>query len=161
MEFFPFTGLPGADVPVATISSMLPTNATTTAFGLLFTTNWGYAMYETRPNGTLWAAPLSLPPLRIGLRSDWISVWGGYYGTVIGLTSDGTLWTLGLDYGQEQHFDLGEKLGRLKYIMAKALGSTPGRGNATFVNWTGYQMQKEPRPLLRLVATNSTPTRPP
>jgi alpha-tubulin suppressor-like RCC1 family protein len=96
----PLTVFPGASVPIASMGHLLSSNAAATAFGPLFTTNWNYARYEVRSNGTLWAIPSSLPPasaplappLRVGQRSDWVSVWGAYQ-SMIGTTSDGTVWT--------------------------------------------------------------------
>jgi alpha-tubulin suppressor-like RCC1 family protein len=159
-SLFSIARLPGADVPVAAIGSLVSTNTAVSAFGRLFATNWTDATYETRSNGTLWATPNSWPPmspplaapLRIGQRSDWVSVWGGYK-TMVGLTSDGTLWTWGLDFGRAAHMSVGEKLGMLREMIAPVLGGTPP--HPIDYDWGEYHPQKEPRPLFRLVATNS------
>jgi hypothetical protein len=160
----PLTVFPGASVPIASMGHLLSSNAAATAFGPLFTTNWNYARYEVRSNGTLWAIPSSLPPasaplappLRVGQRSDWVSVWGAYQ-SMIGTTSDGTVWTWGLDYGQESHWVqvFGERIRVIKAIIGYVFGATPPSYNLS----DQYPAQKEPRPLLRLVATNSAPAR--
>ncbi len=161
-SLFPLARAPGADVPVSAIGSLVSTNTAVSAFGRLFATNWTGATYETRSNGTLWATPNSWPPmnapmaspLRVGQRSDWVSVWGGYK-TMVGLTADGTLWTWGLDFGQASHMSAGEKLRMLREMIANGLGSTPPSSYFLNYDWDGFQAQKEPRPLFRLVATNS------
>jgi hypothetical protein len=98
------------------------------------------------------AIPSLTPPLRFGQRSDWVSVWGSS-GTVVGLTSDGTLWTWGVDYGQERHYDFGERLDMAKAAISNSFAAKPRPG--PYDEWGGYQPQKEPRPLLRLAVTNS------
>jgi alpha-tubulin suppressor-like RCC1 family protein len=164
---FPLARAPGADVPVGAIGSLISTNGAVSAFGRLFDTNWTEATYETRPDGTLWATPNSWPPInppfsapvRVGRRSDWVSVWASAK-TMIGLTSDGTLWAWGLDYGQTSHMGVGEKLGMLRESIAHELGGTPWRTSLNY-DWEGFQAQKEPRPLFRLVATNAPAAHPP
>jgi hypothetical protein len=158
-SMYPFRGLPGADVAVAGLGQLCSSNEAIAAFGPFFNTNWSWGMYDIHPGGTMWVAPYSwpltpplAPPLRFGRRSDWISVWGGA-GTLIGLTSDGTLWTWGTDYGQERHYDFGEKVDKVKVAISNALGTRPRPG--MYDEWGGYQPQKEPRPLLRLAVTNS------
>jgi ABC-type transport system involved in multi-copper enzyme maturation permease subunit len=163
-NLFPFARSPGPDVPFATIGNLVSTNTGVSAFSRLFATNWIEAMYETRPNGTLWATPNSWPPinpplaapLRIGQRSDWVSVWGSWK-TMVGLTSDGTLWTWGLDFGQTSHMSAGEKLGMLREMVATGLGGASWNTSLNY-DWEGFQAQKEPRPLFRMVATNAAPT---
>jgi ABC-type transport system involved in multi-copper enzyme maturation permease subunit len=163
---FPMTSRPGVDVPIAAVGSMILTHTASSAFGLLFATNWTEAMYETRSNGTLWATPAtwsptylpSAAPIRIGRRSDWVAVWG-VYKTMVGLTADGTLWTWGLDFGQVSHMSVGEKLGMIRAIIATKLGGAPW--NPLDYDWNGFQAQKEPRPLFRLVTANSPLASPP
>jgi ABC-type multidrug transport system permease subunit len=159
-SLFPFKGRPGADVPISAIGELASSNSTALALGVVFANTWSIATYETRSNGTLWATPNSwplifpplAPPLRLGQRSDWISV-SSTYGTMIGLTSDGTLWTWGLDLGQEPHFDFGDRLGFVKRGIESLLGGTPRQ--ALFDGEEGFGLQKEPRPLLRVVVANS------
>jgi alpha-tubulin suppressor-like RCC1 family protein len=157
--FFPFRGLPGEHVAVTAIAQLAPTNVTVTAFGPFFSNDWTWASYEIQPGGTMWANPLttwppspsSIPPLRFGQRADWAAVWGRA-GTLIGLASDGTLWTWGIDYGQERHYDFSERVNLVRAAVSNAF--TPNR-NSSYEDWGGRQPQKEPRPLLRLVYTNS------
>jgi hypothetical protein len=158
-SFVPFAGLPGADVPVSALGQLTSSNSTMVAFGPFFSTNWSWGKYEIHPGGKMWASPFSWPltpplptPVRFGQRSDWISLWGGA-GTLVGLTSDKTLWTWGIDYGQERHFDFGERVGLVRAAISNAFGATTRQG--LYDEWGGYQPQKEPRPLLRLVETNS------
>jgi ABC-type transport system involved in multi-copper enzyme maturation permease subunit len=159
-NLYPFSGIPGPDLPISAIGQLVSSNAVSAALGLFFGTNLTQAIYETQPNGTLWATPIpwpqasasSTPPLRYGRRSDWVSVWGNYQ-TMIGLTSDGTLWIWGMDHGQERHLDFGDRLAVVKQRISEAFATMP-RGNNGDV-WGGYQAQKEPRPLLRLSGTNS------
>jgi hypothetical protein len=162
----PPTGLPGAQTPIAAIGQLLSSNAATIGFGPLFTTNWNYAKYELRTNGSLWATPWSwppasaplAPPIRVGQRSDWVSVWGSHK-SMIGMTTDGTLWTWGLDYGQKSRWTqvLVERLGVIKEIVGFIFGGSPPSYSDYFSQ--EYPAQKEPRPLLRLAATNSVPGR--
>jgi ABC-type transport system involved in multi-copper enzyme maturation permease subunit len=172
-SLIPLTGFPGAGVPISAIGHLLTSNAAATAFGPLFTTNWNYAKYEVRSNGTLWAIPWSIPwsrppasaplapPLCVGQRSDWVSVWGAYQ-TMIGMTSDGTLWTWGLDYGQKSQWVevFGERIRVIKAIIGYVFWKTPPSAYPGYNNISDrYPPQKEPRPLLRLVTTNSAPAR--
>jgi ABC-type transport system involved in multi-copper enzyme maturation permease subunit len=159
-SFYPFRGLPGAGVPVAAIGQLASSNSAMAALGPVFNTKWSFGMYDIQPGGTMWVTPLLswptvpalTPPLRFGQRSDWISVHGGY-GTLLGLASDGTWWTWGIDYGQERHYDFGDRIDMAKTAIANALGAAPRRGQ--YDEWGGYQPQKEPRLLLRTVVTNS------
>jgi ABC-type transport system involved in multi-copper enzyme maturation permease subunit len=156
--FFPFSGFPGVDTPVSAIGQLTSSNSAIAALGPVFRTGWNFGMYDLHPGGTIWAAPLSWPwvpslaqPFRFGQRSDWNSVWGGS-GTLLGLTSDGTMWTWGLDFGQERHYDFGERLDLAKLAISNAFASKPTPGS--YDEWQGHQAQKEPRPLLRLTVTN-------
>jgi ABC-type transport system involved in multi-copper enzyme maturation permease subunit len=168
--FSPLAGLPGAGVPVAAIGHLLASNAAAAAFGPLLTTNWNYVKYEMRTNGTLWttpwptspwnwqaASPSQGPSLGFGRRSDWVSVWGSFQ-TMIAMTPDGTLWTWGLDYGQESHWTevFGERTALIKEIIGYAFGATPSPYRGYYFSQR-FPSQKEPRPLLRLVFTNSAP----
>jgi hypothetical protein len=150
----PLTAFPGASVPMSSLGSMAASNGATIASGPLFTTNWNHAKYEVRTNGTLWAIPLSCPSVRVGQRSDWVSVWSANF-TMIGATSDGTLWTWGSDYGQESHWVevFGERIRLAKAIIGHVFGSSL-YSDMDYVSFQ-HPAQKEPRPLLRLVSTNS------
>jgi alpha-tubulin suppressor-like RCC1 family protein len=160
-SFYPFRSLPGAKVPVAAIGQLASSNSAMAALGPVFNTKWSFGMYDIQPGGTMtvkpllsWpaSAPSLTPTIRFGQRSDWISAWGGA-GTLLGLSSDGSLWTWGLDFRQRRHYSLGERLDLAKTAIADALGATPRRGQ--YDEWGGYQPQKEPRLLLRMVVTNT------
>jgi ABC-type Na+ efflux pump permease subunit len=154
-SFFPFRDLPGPNVAVASIGQLASSNAAMSALGPFFHDNWEWVNYELRPDGTMWVTPFnwpfipSTPKLHFGQRSDWVSVWGGP-GTMIGLTSDGTLWTWGLDFGQERHYDLGERVNLVRTAVSNAFNA-----RQTYDEWGGNQPQKEPRPLLRVTMPNS------
>jgi hypothetical protein len=160
-SFYPFRSLPGAKVPAAATGQLAFSNSTMAALGPFFNSKWSFGMYDIQPGGTMtvtpllsWpaSAPSLTPAIRFGQRTDWISVWGGA-GTLIGLSADGSLWTWGLDFGQQRHYSLGERLDIAKTVIAVALGAAPRRGQ--YDEWGGYQPQKEPRLLLRMVVTNT------
>jgi len=159
-SFFPFGSLPGANVPATSIGKLATSNSAMAALGPVFSTKWSFGMYDIQPGGTMWvtpwlswpAIPSLTPPLRFGQRSDWVSVWGGS-GTLVGLASDGTLWTWGIDFGQERHYDFGERVSVAKAAISNTFGARPG--SAPYDEFQGHQPQKEPRPLLRVAITNS------
>jgi alpha-tubulin suppressor-like RCC1 family protein len=116
---------------------------------------------ELRSDGTLWkrAQPLgtySATPVgewrRLGQRSDWAALWGGG-GTALGLTADGTLWTWGIDPTRGQVSDF---LSQLKLVQSRLRGMF-GSGPRPNLAATTPAYQKQPRPLMRLVLTNSVP----
>jgi hypothetical protein len=131
----PLSKLPGPDVPISRIGVRIVDKITSSAYGFLCRTNWTWASFETRGDGTLWATPRSgaltdpptSPPARFGERSDWVSLWGTF-DTTLGLTADGTLWTWGKDFGQPAHYEFGEKLGAIKETIATMLGAGPPAG---------------------------------
>ena len=119
------------------------------------------AQYEVRADGTLWKSPFSLSSegpkpsnkwRQVGKRSDWISIWG--FGTVVGLTSDGTVWMWGADPGQEPVPDMRSRLTLLEADVMTRLGNPP-KSMSTQAN---SRYQKEPRPLMRLVPANNLQT---
>jgi hypothetical protein len=119
-------------------------------------------IYEVRSNGTLWerTQPLSsssATPVgewrRLGKRSDWAALWSTG-GTALGLTADGTLWTWGIDPGREPAPDF---LSRLNVARSRLI-SLIGTGPRPVVTGAMPAYQQQPRPLMRLVRTNSAPT---
>ncbi len=169
----PLTAFPGAGLPIASIAHLLASNAATTAAGPLFTSNWIPADYEVRTNGMMWAVPAARgwqangallgPSHRFGERSDWVSVWGEINDqTMIAMTSDGTIWAWGLDYGKESYWvqSFAERFGVIKRVITALF---EGRDPSDSVDGIldQYPSQQEPRPLFRLVTTNSTPAIPP
>jgi hypothetical protein len=156
-NFWPFRGLPGADVPVASMGLLVSSNYATHAIGPCFSNNWNWCEYEIKPERTLWVSPFNWQMnaaeaqfTRFDQRSDWISITGGSQ-TLIGMTSDGTLWTWGLDFAQKRHYDLGERIG---LVAAAITNSFAPKRLRQYDEWAGYQPQKDPRPLMRVVITN-------
>ncbi|HEY3860357.1 MAG TPA: ABC transporter permease subunit [Verrucomicrobiae bacterium] len=158
-HFSQMRGLPSPDASAAATGHLLYAAAVPPVIGPCYTTHWIEAAYAKQPDGTLWAAPRNFatvgapmgPLFRCGHRSDWVSVWGNYE-TMIGLTADGTLWTWGLDSGQNRHEDLHDRWSFLKSRVAE-VASGKGRRRNLDDEWGRYQPQKEPRPLMRIVVT--------
>jgi hypothetical protein len=126
-------------------------------------TAWADApkIYQVRGDGSLWQKDYAYSRgtggtsgewRRVGKRSDWVSIWGSG-GTALGLTLDGTLWTWGVDVGRE----LGEAGFSTKIKNAQVRLQTLVGGSRTAGSAGGMLpvVQKEPRPLMRLVSTNS------
>jgi len=119
------------------------------------------AQFEVRPDGTLWKAPYALKSdeltpsnqwRQVGKRSDWVSIGG--FGSVLGLTADGTVWVWGQDLGQEPIPDPRSKRKLLWARVMTWLGNPPQS-----VTWSAdAPYQKEPRPLMRLITATNTPT---
>jgi ABC-type Na+ efflux pump permease subunit len=149
-----FAGAPNPDAAAFSNCNLVVSNASP---GRVATAFCGRPkVYQARSDGTLWErdgpiAPWTPMPLsdwrRVGKRSDWITLWGGG-GTAFGLTSDGTLWTWGIDAGREPVPDFRY---RLKALQARLIGGTARPG---FFNSVTQPYQKEPRPLMRLAVTN-------
>jgi len=160
-------GPPRMGASIADFGQLLYSNSATIVSGPLFTTNWECVKYILRTNGTLLTSHWygltmnSLPsppltgPLLFGRRTDWVSVWGTYQ-TMIGMTSDGTLWTWGLDYGQESHWVsvFVERLGFIENAVKDIFGIDSNL-DPGYIS-SQYPPQKEPRPLLRMTGTNAT-----
>jgi hypothetical protein len=116
-------------------------------------------VFEVRSDGTLWerTQPLNTSAVtpvgewrRLGKRSDWATLWGSG-GTALGLTADGTLWTWGIDLGGNQPSDF---LSRLKLARTRLM-SLFGPGPRPMASAAPPAYQEQPRPLIRLVLTNS------
>jgi hypothetical protein len=114
---------------------------------------------QIRANGTLWRAPLhfgstSLPSAedwsQLGTRSDWVGVWG-QAGTGFGLTADGTVWTWGVELGQEPVKTYESRLQLLRDRLTGGASHTSIRYSPL------YSVQ--PRPLLKLVGVKANPQR--
>lgn len=112
-------------------------------------------LYEIRSDGSLWQKDYAVGPgttasdekwRRVGKRSDWVSLWGGG-GTAVGLTSDGTVWTWGLDPGREPVFNFASKLTAAR-ARFQALFGARAPGGVIYSASSPYE--KEPRPLMRL-----------
>jgi ABC-type transport system involved in cytochrome c biogenesis permease component len=114
---------------------------------------------QVRANGTLWIASLrpSLTPTplaedwrQLGARSDWVAVWG-QAGTGFGLTADGTVWTWGVELGQEPVKTYESRLELLRDRLT-------GRGRPAASKMT-FPFSAQPRPLLKLVGGNANQPR--
>jgi hypothetical protein len=126
----------------------------------LVSTNWAmdrvhsvplWTRAEVRADGTLWMARVrpSSPPIssaeewrQVNTRSDWVALWG-YAGTGFGLTSDGTVWTWGLDLGKPP---VRTYESRLDLLRDRLTGRR--RMNPVAMN---FPVSPQPRPLLKLV----------
>jgi hypothetical protein len=110
---------------------------------------------QIRAGGTLWTVHLvpSTPPLaladdwrQLGARSDWVAAWGEGP-TGFGLTADGTVWTWGVELGQEPVKTYETRLELLRQRLTGGL--RPGAGR--FPRQTLPRFVAQPRPLLKLV----------
>jgi hypothetical protein len=162
-NFSPLLIRPGPEISVASLGNELSTNTTSSALGIQFNGDWTLAYFETRTDGTLWAAATSWQsgyrpkalPFRVGQRSDWVSIWGTLE-TTVGLTADGTLWAWGKDYGQPAHYEFVEKLGVIREMIATSMGAPQHQSILSIhEECNPYYPQNTPRPLLELVFTNS------
>jgi hypothetical protein len=159
------TNMPGPGVPIASINALESSHSAMVTSGPLYATNWTRAKYELQSNGTLWATPEAInwlqpntvttlgPPVRIGLRSDWTGIWSVGDHAMIGETSDGVLWTWGMDFGQESHWT--QVFVERADIIKAFVGAIFGKSFTSYVFAYSlpheYPAQKEPRALLRLV----------
>ena len=153
----PLVSLPGSNAAASSIGYLMASNwiSNRSAFGF----GARPTLYEVHTDGTLWKASSSsssgfLTPSnkwhRVGKRSDWVSIWG--FGTVLGLTSDGTIWTWGMDPGQEPVPDLHSRITLLHVRIMKRL-----KKPVTSYSTAGFPpYQKEPRPLMRLAPATNT-----
>jgi hypothetical protein len=151
----PLFSSPDADAAVSSNGYLLASNWISSRSAIGFAGKLTH--YEVRTNGTLWSAPFIVKAgvpkpsdqwRQVGKRSDWISIWGS--GTVVGVTSDGTVWTWGADPGQEPVPDIRSRITLWEVQIRRWIGKP-----RTF--WTTQATspyQKEPRPLMRLGPTN-------
>jgi hypothetical protein len=149
----PLNSPSNAEAPAAAVCRLVASNAAPDHVAVAFCGKG--LLYEVRPDGTLWKKDhpwLFQPPTlsagkwrQQGNRSDWVSIWG-VGGTAFGLTSDGILWTWGIDPTRPPVLDLSAKL---KMVQLRIKGYFTPRPIPT----TGPRMpayQSEPRPLMRL-----------
>jgi alpha-tubulin suppressor-like RCC1 family protein len=149
----PLNSLPNAEAPAASVCRLVASNAAPDHVAVAFCGKG--LLYEVRSDGTLWKKdhPWLFQPAtfstakwrQVDKRSDWVSIWG-VGGTAFGLTSDGTLWTWGIDPTRPPVMDLSAKL---KMVQLRIKGYFTPRPIPT----AGPRMpayQSEPRPLMRL-----------
>jgi hypothetical protein len=122
-----------------------------------------WSRVQVRANGTLWTAPLrpSPPPAllaedwrQLGTRSDWVAVWGQAR-TGFGLTADGTVWTWGVELGQEPVKTYESRLELLRDRLTGGLRPTPDNISSPIPP----SFVAQPRPLLKLVGGKANPQR--
>jgi ABC-type transport system involved in cytochrome c biogenesis permease component len=156
----PLRAPPSAEAPAASTCRLVVSNAAPDHVALAYCGKG--LLYEVRPDGTLWkkdypwpsqAATFSAGKWRqVGKRADWVSTWG-VAGTAFGLTSDGILWTWGIDPSRPRVLDTSTALAlmqlRLRTIFSAR--STPMQTPRL----PAYQ--SEPRPLMRLRAERQGP----
>jgi alpha-tubulin suppressor-like RCC1 family protein len=134
------------------------TGVTTAVFSLV-SSNWTldrvhsvpiWTQAEVHSDGTLWTAhfgPSSPPTVlaeesrQLGTRTDWVAVWG-HARAGFGLTSDGTVWTWGMDLGQEP---VKTYESRLELLRDRLTGRRLNPGRMDFPD------SPQPRPLLKMV----------
>jgi ABC-2 family transporter protein len=118
---------------------------------------------QIRVGGTLWKVNLvpSPPPValaddwrQLGARSDWVAAWGESR-TGFGLTADGTVWTWGVELGQEPVKSYETRLELLRQRLTGGL--RPGAGRIS--GQTPPPFVAQPRPLLKLVEAKAKPQR--
>ena len=136
----------------------------------------GRIVHEIRADGSLWAAGppganrrqvmhgsvsyqlvvsassrATFPWHRIGTRSDWVSVWASDE-TYFGLTSDGTVWVWGLDWGQEPIESMRDKLLDRWFDIQRAFQTKPAGATVAASQIVTTRTQpylQEPRPLIK------------
>ncbi len=158
----PFYGVPNADAAAASTLRLLFSNSPPGRVAVAFCGT--PQLFEARSDGTLWQRDFPFFPAtsptagkwrQVGKRGGWVSLWSGG-GTAFGMTGDGTLWTWGIDPTQDPTVDF---LSRLKLAQQRVMSffsSTPTPVART-MGPTRPAYQKQPRPLMHLVSTNSTP----
>lgn len=116
----------------------------------------GLESFQIRTNGTLWSQPFPDPAWsgptnlewsRIGVRTDWVSLWSTGL-VAFGLTADGTLWTWGMDFTRDATLDLATRLRIARTRLAVIFGA--GRARAALGFGFSPAYVKDPRPLFML-----------
>ena len=158
----PLSSPPSAEDPATSTCRLVASNALPDHLAMAYCEKG--LLYEVRPDGTLWKtdyswsaqAPTSSAGKwrQMGHRSDWLSIWG-VGGTAFGLTSDGTLWTWGIDPSRPPVLDLSAKLDLVQIRLRTYFAGRPTRIQAPRMPaWHG-----EPRPLMRLVPVTPSNSR--
>ena len=115
-------------------------------------------LYQLQADGSLWettyhiGSGVTTPDewRRVGKRSDWVSLFSGG-GTAFGLTSDGVLWTWGVDLGRQPTQSFAARLKMIQLRFKSMFSSTP----RPMPTGTTPPVNNRPRPLIRLVNTKS------
>jgi hypothetical protein len=117
-------------------------------------------LYQIRADGTLWETTYDFGTAftagstwrRVDKRFDWVSLFAGA-GAAFGSTSDGMLWTWGVDFSRQAKPSVATRLKQIQFAIRSRFGSpstTQQMGSMPPYN-------EQPQPLLRLVLTNGTP----
>jgi len=155
----PFHAAPSPEASAAFSFRLVASNAVPGRFAAAWC--GGPKVCELRSDGSLWERTQPLSTFsgiqadewrRLGKRSDWAAIWGAG-GTALGLTADGTLWTWGIDLGREPVPDF---LSRLRLAQSR-LRTLFGPGPRPTFAGAAPAFQKQPRPLMRVVLTNTVP----
>jgi hypothetical protein len=156
----PFLRAPDAEAPANSICRLLFSNAPNERIAFAFARP--PRIYHLRKDRTLWekdfdwgvAVPLPGGVWRqVGQRSDWTALWVAGW-SVFGLTSDGTLWSWGVDPTGNAVPDLSSRLKMAQQRLMARLGLAGSAGGPQPMMPV---FQSQPRPWLRLVLTNSPP----
>jgi hypothetical protein len=155
----PFHAAPDSELPAAATCRLVLSNAAPGRVAMAVCDK--PKLYQLRADGSLWETTYQFGSgtatpeewRRVGKRSDWVSLYSGG-GTAFGLTSDGMLWTWGYDLGRQPK--IGQNFAaRIKQIQL-GVKSMIGPAPRPMPMGTSPPFNKQPRPLLRLVNTNST-----
>jgi hypothetical protein len=153
----PFHAAPNPEASAASSFRLVVSKAVPGRFAAAW--SGGPRTYEVRSDGTLWEREQPLNSYsnipvgewrQVGKRSDWTTLWGGG-GTAMGLTHDGTIWTWGIDVGREPVPDFWSRFKLAQGRLITMVGPTP----RPMLAGATPAYQKQPRPLMRLVFTNS------
>jgi hypothetical protein len=146
-----FNAPPDASAPASVACYLFASNCVPAHFVLA-----GFmGFYQLHADGTLWVTSIgNLMPdnqwHRVGKRADWVSIWG--FGSAIGLTADGTVWTWSSDPGQEPVMRLSSRVNLLKTRVRGWLGM----GSSDYTREAIGQVQREPRPLFKIITASPT-----
>ncbi|EEF59100.1 RCC1 domain-containing protein [Pedosphaera parvula] len=155
--YSPSSAASNPTMPAAQFGQQIATNIFTDQFAMVVTDK--PKCFALHTDGTLWEMNIRYRPgvlepthkwSRVGTRSDWVSLCDAS-GAAIAMTSDGTVWMWGADLGQEPVPDTRSRIQLLKNRFLSFIGSPP-LGSTTSAY---YPVQREPRPLLRLVYSNT------
>jgi len=154
----PLWRLPDPEASVATNCRLLASNTVPAHFATALCDH--PRLFEIRPDGTLWErttsvglwAAASTPWRRVGKRTDWVSVQGAG-GIAVGQTSDGTVWTWGLDPSRDATLSF---FGKLRVVQARLRARLTGPPAGSRIAPTPA-VQLEPRPLVRLAPPDPGP----
>ena len=153
----PFHAAPNSEASAVSSFRLVVTNAVPGRFAAAWCGD--PKVCELRPDGSLWERTQPLSSFtgvavgewrRLGKRSDWVAIWGAG-GTALGLTADGTVWTWGVDLSREPAPNF---LSRLRLAQSR-LRTLFGPGPRPMVAGAMPAFQKQPRPLMRLVMSDS------